>query len=366
MLSSFVSDTGIEVPAVSAAQMREVDGDPGQAADRNLAQRHTDRLGIEIALLVEVLVETPSGEARVGHDLIDRDRIEAVAVEHDLGAADDSFPGALPVFRWIGHGTSRYEPTNCPRSEKYVLEHRVRPPPRDGDGPAVIPTPWLLGAKECRGPLAPFTSEQLRGLSNSPIAGRDARAHSLADAPRAERHVVGSGSRGLDVEARSNREPRLTQVKGPSGIGESKQLTNLEPVPTLDVREEQDLPIRRREPGDPPRQYGLGGPDRSCLPCRDAHAARASGRGSTDCEGPHGAFSRAASDDLVHPAAERNRRFERAEASENPPPRVVDDSLGDSLVSDQGGCITHHRRVVACGEREERLFVPGEQLAHDS
>src|SRR5262249_27710339 len=120
---------------------REIDGHPGQAADRNLAQRHPDRLRIEIAFLVEILVETTSGETRVGHDLIDRDRIEAMAVEHDLGAADDPFPGALTMFRWIGHGTSQYEPNNFPRSPGNVLQQRVRGAPPRGSGAAAVQHP---------------------------------------------------------------------------------------------------------------------------------------------------------------------------------------------------------------------------------
>jgi len=48
-------------------------------------------LGVEIAFALEIAVEAAVGEAGAGHDLLDGDAFEAVAIEELAGAIDDGF-----------------------------------------------------------------------------------------------------------------------------------------------------------------------------------------------------------------------------------------------------------------------------------
>jgi hypothetical protein len=83
------------------------DDPPGRRAEihsgRVAAGVAGDRLAVQLLLVSEVVVEAAAGEAGVRHDLIDRDRLEAVTIEHPSRALDDAGAGPLLVLRRIGH-----------------------------------------------------------------------------------------------------------------------------------------------------------------------------------------------------------------------------------------------------------------------
>jgi hypothetical protein len=87
-----------------------------------------DRLAGQLLLVGEVVVEAAAGEAGVRHDLIDRDRLEAVTIEHPSRALDDAGAAPLLVLRRIGHerpplGSHAVAGRSIAPFENNVLEH---------------------------------------------------------------------------------------------------------------------------------------------------------------------------------------------------------------------------------------------------
>src|SRR5258707_15379323 len=68
-----------------------------------IGEEASQYLGVEIALAVEVAVESAAGQPRVGHDGIDRDTFESLSIEQAAGAFDDSPANPLAMTGWIGH-----------------------------------------------------------------------------------------------------------------------------------------------------------------------------------------------------------------------------------------------------------------------
>ncbi len=62
--------------------------------------------GVEIALALEIAVEAAVGEAGAGHDLLDGDTLEAVAIEELARAIDDGFLDGRAVASGVGNGGS--------------------------------------------------------------------------------------------------------------------------------------------------------------------------------------------------------------------------------------------------------------------
>jgi len=61
-------------------------------------------LGVEIALAFEIAVEAAAGQARAGHDLLNGDTLETMAIEKLAGAIDDGFLYDCAVTDGLGHG----------------------------------------------------------------------------------------------------------------------------------------------------------------------------------------------------------------------------------------------------------------------
>src|SRR5260370_38027778 len=61
-------------------------------------------LGVEMALALEIAVEAAMGEADAGHDLLDGDAFEAVAIEELARAIDDGFFDGCAVGNGVRHG----------------------------------------------------------------------------------------------------------------------------------------------------------------------------------------------------------------------------------------------------------------------
>ena len=61
------------------------------------------RFGIELAFALKIAVEAASRQPRAGHDVIDRDGRETVAIKELCRALDDSLPDLVPIARRIGH-----------------------------------------------------------------------------------------------------------------------------------------------------------------------------------------------------------------------------------------------------------------------
>src|ERR1700694_1154044 len=86
-------------------------------------------LGVEIAFAIEIAVEAAVGEARAGHDLIERHTLKAMAIEELAGAVNDVFLDCRAVTSGVRHGASflsrrRSMPrTRLPFPEKDYLEH---------------------------------------------------------------------------------------------------------------------------------------------------------------------------------------------------------------------------------------------------
>src|SRR6266851_2249423 len=62
--------------------------------------------GVQIALTFEIAIESAVGEARAGHDLVNGDTLEAVAIEEPAGALDDAFLDGRAMTGWVWHGSS--------------------------------------------------------------------------------------------------------------------------------------------------------------------------------------------------------------------------------------------------------------------
>jgi hypothetical protein len=77
-----------------------------RAAGKNLLHD----FGIKVSLGVEVIVEAAAGEPGIGHDLVDGDAGQAVAVEQAPRAPDNPLPGPRLVFvrvrAWHGSPSS--------------------------------------------------------------------------------------------------------------------------------------------------------------------------------------------------------------------------------------------------------------------
>jgi len=86
-------------------------------------------LGVEIAFAFEIAVEAAAGEARTGHDLLERDTLKAMAIEELAGAVNDVFLDCGAVTSGVRYGASflsrrRSMPrTGLPFPEKDYLEH---------------------------------------------------------------------------------------------------------------------------------------------------------------------------------------------------------------------------------------------------
>jgi len=63
-------------------------------------------LGVEIAFALEIAVEAAVSEAGAGHDLLDRDTLEAVAIEELASAVDDGFFDGRAVSGGVWHEDS--------------------------------------------------------------------------------------------------------------------------------------------------------------------------------------------------------------------------------------------------------------------
>jgi hypothetical protein len=72
---------------------------PCETHRRVAARVARDRLAVQRLLVGEVVVEAAARQPGARHDLIDRDRLEAVAVEHAPGAFDDARAGLLLMHR---------------------------------------------------------------------------------------------------------------------------------------------------------------------------------------------------------------------------------------------------------------------------
>src|SRR6267143_2862599 len=69
-------------------------------------------LGVEIAFAFEIAVEAAVGEARTGHDLVERDTLKAMAIEELAGAVNDVFLDCSAVTSGVRHRASF-----CPGAE---------------------------------------------------------------------------------------------------------------------------------------------------------------------------------------------------------------------------------------------------------
>src|SRR5258708_32705979 len=72
-----------------------------------IGKEAAQHLGIEIALAVEVAVESAAGQPRVGHDGIDRDAFESASIEQAARALHDSLANALAMAGWIRRSEER-------------------------------------------------------------------------------------------------------------------------------------------------------------------------------------------------------------------------------------------------------------------
>jgi hypothetical protein len=90
-----------------------------------------DRFRVKITFAVEVTIEAATCEPRIGHDVINRYGIEAMAVEQSSCAADYFMFGQVAVLGRIRHRTlhrvQKYrEPKYVPEHIQMLLEHIVR------------------------------------------------------------------------------------------------------------------------------------------------------------------------------------------------------------------------------------------------
>ena len=63
-------------------------------------------LDVEIALASKIAVEAAVGQAGAGHDLLDGDTLEAVAIEEFARAVNDGFLDGRAVGNGVRHGVS--------------------------------------------------------------------------------------------------------------------------------------------------------------------------------------------------------------------------------------------------------------------
>src|SRR5260370_17869475 len=71
--------------------------------------------GVEIALAIEITVETAMGQSRSGHNLLDGDTLKAVAIEELARAFNDGFLDYRAMTRRVRHGGSLFVALSMPR-----------------------------------------------------------------------------------------------------------------------------------------------------------------------------------------------------------------------------------------------------------
>jgi hypothetical protein len=114
-----------------AVDSTRIDAHSIAAQELLLAQNMGDRFRVKITFAVEVTIEAATCEPRIGHDVINRYGIEAMAVEQSSCAADYSMFGQVAVLGRIRHRTlhevRKYrEAKICSSTYQNVLEHIVR------------------------------------------------------------------------------------------------------------------------------------------------------------------------------------------------------------------------------------------------
>src|SRR5437868_15387800 len=71
-----------------------------------IGEEASQHFGVEVALAFEIAVETAVGETCAGHDLLNRNILEAVAIEKLSRALNDVFSHFCAVAGWVGHWLS--------------------------------------------------------------------------------------------------------------------------------------------------------------------------------------------------------------------------------------------------------------------
>jgi hypothetical protein len=90
-LRAYISGGKIHVHALPAALPFRV----GEEASQHF--------GVQITLAFEIAVETAVGQTGAGHDLLNRNILEAMAIEKLPRALNDVFSYFCAVAGWVGH-----------------------------------------------------------------------------------------------------------------------------------------------------------------------------------------------------------------------------------------------------------------------